>query len=113
MPQTPTDRPEGTKAAALEQRWELSASGFVKDDEEIFVPWGTTDDWNLILSIYHCGKNELNSQKDNALMEVTLSERVLGNKSGWEVSSSSAFRFWDANKYLDLPVKIKYLMVAS
>lgn len=113
MPQQPTDRPDGTRDKALEKQWERSASGFVTNGEEIFVPWGTTDDWDLILSVYHTGTNEIGSQKDNALMEFTLRERELANKSGWEVETSSAFRFWNEDRYRDLAVRVKYLMVAK
>ncbi|MEP2102053.1 MAG: hypothetical protein ABJP02_11145 [Parasphingorhabdus sp.] len=108
-----TSNPEMQRQEAIENQFVLSESGFVRHGEEIFVPWGTVEDWNLMLSPNHAGVNELGSQNDNALMQFTISARELGNGSGWEISSSSAFRFWDRNDYRDLPVKVQYLMVAK
>ncbi|ATW04434.1 hypothetical protein CHN51_13495 [Sphingorhabdus sp. YGSMI21] len=98
---------------AIKKGFPISEAGFAKHGEEIFVPWGKVESWNLILSPVHVGVNESGSQKDNALMEFGMSARPLDNGSGWEIASASAFRFWNADMYRDLPVRVQYLMVAK
>ena len=113
MATTQSSEPDMDRKNAIKKGFPISEAGYVKHGEEIFVPWGKVQDWNLMLSPVHAGVNESGSQKDNALMEFGMSARPLDNGSGWEISSSSAFRFWDANRYLNLPVKVQYLMVAK
>ncbi|MEH6716555.1 hypothetical protein [Parasphingorhabdus flavimaris] len=113
MATTQSSEPDMDRRHAIKKGLVISEAGFVKHGEEIFVPWGKVESWNLLLSPVHVGVNEAGSQKDNALMEFGMSARPLENGSGWEVSSASAFRFWNADEYRNLPVKVQYLMVAK
>lgn len=82
---------------------DFSRAGVVNDGGFVVVPWGTTDDWNIIVSPNEIGRRELGSEADNAVLYVRCYATVFSTIA-WVVTAECVFKESSSNPLDGYPV---------
>ena len=69
-----------------------SQSGTVNHGEFVTVPWGTVDDWNIIVSPHQVGVEEPGSEDDNRLLRLRVFATVQ-DPTNWQVTALYRFAY--------------------
>lgn len=77
----------------LRHSTDFSKAGTATHGEVVFVPWGSTDDWNIFVSPNTMGTEEAGSEFDNALLKIDCWASALSSKAGFTVTAQYKFRF--------------------
>lgn len=98
-------------------------SGSVDDQKKVFVPWGTTDDWNIILTPIKLGHWEIKDKKissngskdwnqDNQIIQIELYASPTKDKKAWVITSKQAFKLGERYENVHPPegTKANYLI---
>ena len=69
-----------------------SVSGTVNHGEFITVPWGTVDDWSIIVAPHQMGVEEPGSEEDNRLLRFRVFATVQ-DPTNWQVTAQYRFAY--------------------
>lgn len=69
-----------------------SKAGTVSHGELVTVPWGTVEDWNILVSPMQMGTEEPGSESDNALLRFRTFATVQ-DPSSWQVTALYRFAY--------------------
>lgn len=75
---------------------DFSLTGTASHNSVIALPWGTTDDWNIFVSPRRMGREESDSEGDNALLVFECFADPLGSKTGFIVVARYKYKFANA-----------------
>ena len=84
-------------------------------ERQITVPWGTIDDWNILLSPSRYGPGIDPGQDANSVLRVEVSSEPFPNKTGWTVSGKCQIQFGNARglSRADAEFYVQWLIVAK
>lgn len=77
----------------LRHSQDFTQTGIASHDQVIAVPWGTTDDWNMLVSAREMGQEEPNSEFDNAVLMMQCWATPEPSKTGFKVTARYKFRW--------------------
>ena len=70
-----------------------SVQGFAKHGDKIIPPWGNTDNWEIFTTpSINFGREETNSESDNALLKFECFATNTNDKSGWTITARYKYR---------------------
>jgi hypothetical protein len=69
-----------------------SQAGTVAHGEFVTVPWGTLDDWNIIVAPMQMGVEEPNSEEDNRLLRFRTFATVQ-SPTTWQITALYRFAY--------------------
>jgi hypothetical protein len=75
----------------------FSLSGRASSGQEVKVPWGTTEDWNILVAPRYGGIEEPGSEADNAVIAIYCDASELTDRTGWTVTIQFKVRWWAAS----------------
>jgi hypothetical protein len=89
----------------------FSYSGVLQHNDIITVPYGTLDDWNILVSPHEMGQVEYGSEGDNALIHV-LVKADKNSDTSWKIHALYRWRYnGNHNDVKSYPGTVNYLIV--
>ena len=79
-------------APAVRSRAPHSVAGRAAHGEIVAVPWGTVDDWNILVSPLEMGAEEPRSENDNRLLAFRVSAGA-HDRTSWRVVAEYKFGY--------------------
>jgi len=94
----------------------FSVQGRTKNGEFVKVPWGTTDDWNILLSPVKVGlwEGTIGHNVDNALLEVRANAVAEGT-GGWRIEAVDSYHVSTSEDGIrrDRAIEVNYILIPS
>ncbi|NEO43622.1 MAG: hypothetical protein F6K55_05580 [Moorea sp. SIO4A3] len=97
---------------------DFSKAGQASHNDTVQVPWGTTRDWNIFVSPRVMGREEPDSEGDNALLKIECWTRV-NNTTSWKIHARYKYRLsrgselskWYDEKNSGLKPLVNYILI--